>query len=362
MSSRTRTAAGVLLFAALGGAFAPPAEAQLQWSSKDEKMSFKVGLLAQMQGEAADVAGTDDTATNLFFRRLRLIMTFNLGEKLSIFMETDSPNLGKSNNAGVKDANDVYIQDFVATWKFSQQFMLDGGMMLLEQSYNHNQSAATLLALDYGPYTFVESAATGERVGRDYGLRARGYLFGDHLEYRAGVYQGVRGVNASNDLRFTGRLMYSFFTPPVGLFYRGTSLGKTQTLSFGASYEQQEDYDSFGLDAFYDQPWGEGNGFTAQVDYITLDGDTFLTALPEQTNLLLEAGVYFSSIRLQPFLQYAEQNFDDPALNDEEKLAAGLAFHYGGHNNNLKLSYARIEPATGKSRDQINLQWQVFQN
>ena len=145
-------------------------------------------------------------------------------------------------------------------------------MLLLEQSYNHNQSAATLMPVDYGPYTFVESAPTGERVGRDYGLRARGYLAGDHLEYRAGVYQGVRGTNASNDLRFTGRLMYSFFTPPVGLFYRGTSLGKTQTLSFGTSYEKQEDYDSFGFDVFYDQPWGEGNGFTAQADYVALDG------------------------------------------------------------------------------------------
>lgn len=154
--------------------------------------------------------------------------------------------------------------------------------------------------------------------------------------------------------------MYSFFTPHDGLFYRGTSLGKTQTLSIGASYETQEEYDSFGLDVFYDQPWGEGNGFTAQADCVSLDGGNFLTALPEQTNLLLEAGIYFSSIRLQPFVQYAQQDFDDPALVDEEKLTAGLAFHHGGHNNNLKLSYARIEPESGPSRDQINLQWQTF--
>ena len=29
----------------------------------------------------------------------------------------------------VKDSGDVFIQDFVATYKFSQQFMLDGGML-----------------------------------------------------------------------------------------------------------------------------------------------------------------------------------------------------------------------------------------
>lgn len=361
MSSRVRTAAGGLLLTAIVGTAAPPAQAQLQWSSKDEKMSFKVGLLGQMQGESADVAGTDDTANNLFLRRLRLIMAFTLGEKLSIFVETDSPNLGKASNAGVKDASDMFIQDFVATYKFSQAFMLDGGLLLLEQSYNHNQSAASLLTTDYGPYTFVESGPTGERVGRDYGLRARGYLADNHLEYRAGVYQGVRGTNASNDLRFTGRLMYSFFTPQVGLFYRGTSLGKTKTLSIGTSFETQEEYDSLGLDLFFEQPFGAGNGFVVQGDFVNVDGGTFLTALPEQTNFLFETGVYIASSKIQPFVQYASQDFDDAGRVDEERLTAGIAFHINGHNNNLKLSYTRIEPDGGSSRDQINLQWQVFQ-
>jgi hypothetical protein len=360
MSTRTRPAAAVLLAAAIAGLAAGPAAAQLQWSSKDEKATFKIGLLGQLQAESADVAGTDDSAENLFFRRLRVLMGFTLGDRLSVFLETDSPNLGKSSNAGVKDAGDTFIQDFVATWKFSQQFMLDGGLLLLEQSYNHNQSAASLLTLDYGPYSFVESAPTGERIGRDYGLRARGYLADDHLEYRVGVYQGVRGENASNDLRFTGRLMYSFFTPQVGLFYRGTSLGKTQTLSIGASFDTQEDYDSLGLDLFVDQPFGQGNGWVVQADYVQLDGGGFV-ALAEQTNLLVESGIYLAGPKLQPFVQYAAQDFDDGALLDEERLTAGLAFFFGGHANNLKLSYTRIEPDGGDTRDQINLQWQIFQ-
>jgi len=361
MSSRLRTAAGGLLLATLVGTLAPPANAQLQWTSKDEKLGFKVGILGQMMGEAADVPGTDDTANNLFLRRLRVIMGFTLGEKLSIFFETDSPNLGKSTNAGVKDASDIFVQDFVATYKFGQGFMLDGGLMLLEQSYNHNQSAATLLTVDYGPYTFVESGPTGERVGRDYGLRARGYLFENHLEYRAGVYQGVRGTNASNDLRFGGRLMYSFFTPQVGLFYRGTSLGKTQTLAIGGSYETQEEYDSAGLDFFWDQPIGENHSFVFQADYVNLDGGTFLTALPEQTNYLIETGFLFGNVKLQPFVQYAAQNFDAAALVDEERLTFGLGYFINGHNNNLKISFTRIEPDIGEGRDQINLQWQIFQ-
>ncbi len=350
---------GLLLVTGLA-VVAAPASAQLQWTSKDEKMNFKIGLLGQMQGEMVDVAGTDDTASNLFLRRLRLIMGFTLGEKLSVFVETDSPNLGKANNLGVKDTGDVFIQDFVATYKFSPKFMLDGGMLLLEQSYNHNQSAATLLATDYGAYTFVGNGPMGERIGRDYGLRARGYLLDSHLEYRGGIYQGLRGTNAANDLRFSGRVMYSFFTPQVGLFYRGTSLGKTKTLSIGGSYDTQEEYESVGLDFFWDQPIGE-SAFVFQADYNAVDGDTFVTALPKQANMLFETGFYFSSIRLQPFVQYAVQNFDAAARVDEERLTVGLSYYITGHNNNLKLSYTKIEPDAGDSRDQINLQWQVFQ-
>ena len=360
MRARMRTALwGLLLVTGVG--LAAPASAQLQWTSKDEKMNFKIGLLGQMQGEMVDVAGTDDTATNLFFRRARLLMGFTLGEKLSVFFETDSPNLGKSNNAGVKDSGDIFIQDFAVTYKFSPQFMLDGGMLLVEPSYNHNQSAATLLATDYGPYSFVESGPMTERVGRDYGLRARGYLADSHLEYRAGIYQGVRGTNAANDLRFTGRLMYSFFTPQVGLFYRGTSLGKTKTLSIGTSYDVQEKYDSFAVDLFYDQPIGDGNGFVFQADYVQPDGGTFAPTLPNQTNMLFETGFYFGSAKILPFVQYATQNFDAASRVDEERLTAGLTYYINGHNNNLKLSYTEIKPDVGESRSQINLQWQIFQ-
>lgn len=359
----TRGKAGTLVavaMAALIGA-AHPAAAQLQWSSKDDKMSFKVGLLGQIQAEAVDVAGTDDEAKNLFFRRLRLLAGFTLSDQLSVFVDTDSPNLGKATNAGVKDAGDVFIQDFAATYKFSQGFLLDGGMLLLDQTYNHNQSATSLMTLDYGGYTFNESTPTTSRTGRDYGLRARGYLADNHLEYRVGVYQGVRGPNASNELRYTARLMYSFFTPQVGLFYRGTSLGKTKTLSFGASYDTQEKYKSTGGDFFLDLPFGAGNGFVLQGDYVQVDGGTFLTALPKQTNTLVESGVYFAAAKVQPFLQYANENFDAAARIDEHRLTVGLGYFPSGHNHNLKLSYTRIEPKRGDSRKQINLQWQIFQ-
>jgi hypothetical protein len=360
VSKRRKAGAFAVLLTGTLLAAAAPAAAQLQWSSKDGSQSFKVGLLGQMQAEEADVAGSDDTSKNLSFRRLRLIMGFNLSDKLSIFVDTDSPNLGKA-TAGVKDTGNIFIQDFAATYKFAQAFQLDGGLLLMEQDYNHNQSAASLMTLDYGAYTFNESTPTTSRTGRDYGLRARGYVADDHLEYRLGIYQGVRGTNNSNEFRYAGRLMYTFFTPQVGLFYRGTSLGKTHSLSIGGSFDKQEEYHNYAGDFYLDQPLGGGNSLVLQGDYNQIDGGKFLTTLPKQDDVLIEAGVYFASVKLQPFIQYASEDFKDPLRIDETRDTFGIAYFLAGHNDNVKLSYTRIEPKHGDSRKQINLQWQVFQ-
>jgi len=158
------------------------ATAQLQWESKDGKTSFRFGLLSQVMAESVDLPGTDDDADNIFLRRFRLIGQLKLDEELTVFIQTDSPNLGKGAPSGTKDTGDVFLQDVVATWNPAQQFHLDGGLLLTEQTYNHNQSAASLLAVDYGAFTFDESTPTGSRVGRDLGLRVRGYLFDDLLE------------------------------------------------------------------------------------------------------------------------------------------------------------------------------------
>ena len=155
--------------------------------------------------------------------------------------------------------------------------------------------------------------------------------------------------------------MYSFFTPQVGLFYRGTSLGKTRTLSFGAGFDKQEDYEQVAADFFFDMPFGGGSGFVIQGDLAEIDGGSFVAALPKQTTLLLEGGIFFSRLKLQPYVQYAAQDFDARSRIDEERATVGLGYYVSGHNNNLKFSYTRIKPDIGDDRDQINLQWQIFQ-
>src|SRR5262245_4575905 len=107
-----RCARATLFAAACSVLLAPPVLArQVQWSWNDGETTLKLGVLAQPAAESADVPGTDDEANNLFLRRLRLIGGLNIGDRLALFGETDSPNLGKAANDGTKDAGDIFVQD-----------------------------------------------------------------------------------------------------------------------------------------------------------------------------------------------------------------------------------------------------------
>jgi hypothetical protein len=351
-----------VLAAALLVVFARSAVAQLQITSADGKQSFKLGILGQIDGESIENADAkDDTSNNLYLRRIRLLGSFKLSDQLSVFVDTDTPNLGKGNPDGTKNNADLFLQDVVVTYAFSKQFQLDGGLLLLAQSYNHTQSAATLMAIDYGPYTFNESTPTTSRTGRDYGVQARGYLLDDHLEYRAGVFQGLRGENDTNSFRYAGRLAYYILGPETSYFYRGTSLGQTQTLSIGASIDEQKDYKSHDFDLYWDQPIAGGDGITLQVDYTTVDGDIFIPSLPKQTNTMAEIGYYFHNAKLMPYVQFARNDFDAVIHPDEKRTQGGLAYYFNGHNSNIKLAWTKIDKDGANKRNQYLVQYQVYQ-
>jgi len=338
---------------------APTAQAAWQISSEDGSNSIKFGFLAKLRGESIDPP-TGSAEQNLFFRRLRILAGGKLNDKWSFFFETDSPNLGKE-SGGSKNHGDIFIQDFVVTYKpSSDKFMLDFGQLLAAVTYNSNQSAVSLLATDYQPTSFVWAGALDTKVGRDYGVRARGYLMNDKLEYRASLLSGNRGADSTNSFRFFGRVMYNFFDPMKGLFYKGTSLGKNKHLSIGASIDTQEDYQTTSVDFFFDQPLG-GNALTVQGSWSSLDGENFLTGIPEQDNMTLEAGFYFGESKLMPFVQFSSRDFsDDTANTDVDTTMIGIGYFFRGFNGNLKFSWLSADPDTGGSTDTIWLQLQAF--
>lgn len=342
------------------GAAVPAAEAQWEIKADDGKTSIKFGYLIKMRAESEELANGDE-AQNLFLRNLRLMFGGKLNEKWSYFIETDSPNLGKSDAAGNKDQGDVFIQDAYFTYEHGDQFKLDLGMILVPFSRNSTQSAATHLAQDYGPYSFLNSAPTRSRVGRDYGAQARGNVADKKLEYRIGVFDGARGTNASEDFRFAGRITYNFFDTEAGLFLTGNNLGAKRQLAIGAAFDTQDDYSAVAFDIFWDQPIGKtGNAFTLQVDTINYDGGTTFTTLPDQDALLVEVGYWFGAKKLQPFLQYAERDFANAATPDDEQLWVGINYRPGKHGSTFRAAFAQIGRDGADDRNVLQLTYQLF--
>ena len=364
--SKRRSWPVLAALAALLLAGADDALAQWQIATQDGKSTLKLGVLVQAQAEAIETSDAEHHSQNLFLRRARVLLGGTFSERWSFFLETDSPNLGKGKSDGSK-TSDLFVQDAFVTYSTGDAFKIDAGMMLLPLSHNHESSAAALSPVDYGAFTFVASDPTTSKVGRDYGIQARGYVLGKHLEYRVGAFQGYRGsdgaggVAGGEPFRVTARTVWYPFEADTGYFYTGNSLGTKKILAVGASYDAQSSYSSVAADVFYDQPL-PGGSVTLQTGWSRIDGDDFLTSLPEQDTWLVEAAYYSKSLRLGPFLQYTSRAYAAPSASraDEERLQAGVAWWLSGHKINVKAAWARLEKDGAPDRDQALVQLQVF--
>jgi hypothetical protein len=365
----------------------PPAGATAPTAFKIEAAngsSLKLGVLLQPQFSAVGDFTRDSMAMNLFIRRTRILIGGSLFGTVEYFLDTDYPNLFLANSSPTpptaesspKNTPGMNIQDAFLTYKaVGDAFKIDAGYMLPPMSHNAVQGAGTLYSWDYFAGTFQHSTAfgsSGNPVGRDAGLQLRGLVLDNHLEYRVGLFQGLRDgqtadeVGANNMFRTTGRLQVNVFDAETGFFYAGSYLGSKTVLSFGAAFDIQDDYKYFAGDAFADLPVG-GNVVTAQVNVAHWDGGDFLTTLPKQTLIAGEAGFHISDLHLAPILRFEKLMYADgedgapPPPLDPTRLGIGLAYFPSGHNLNIKAFYTHNTIEDGDhAAKQFNLQGQLY--
>jgi hypothetical protein len=342
-------------------------------------------MLLQPQYEAIGSPTANAVTQNLFLRRTRVLIGGTLFKVFDYFFDTDYPNLLKTtennaaNTADVKNTPGMNIQDAFVTYKpVHDVFKIDAGFMLPPLSHNAVQGATTLYGWDYFQNTFrstgVFGTAAPDPVGRDLGVEARGLVLDDHLEYRVGMFQGLRNastpavaatgtaaqVGGRNFFRVAARVQVNFLDAEPGFFYAGTYLGAKRILSVGASYDFQDDYKYWAVDGIVDLPAGPGV-ITAQVNLAQWDGGTFIAALPKQTAYMGEAGYLFSAISLSPILRFERLLVSNAALPDETRYVGGVAFWPFGHNSNIKAFYSRISASNAvHDYDRFNLQWQLY--
>jgi hypothetical protein len=350
-----RTALSTLAFALVASGVCV---AQAQITVNDD-VNIKFGVLGQVQADALENSADDDYARNFFLRRIRLLVGGQVAKNVTFFIETDAPNLGKTGSTGKAISPSVIVQDAYGEFAFSRTVMLDAGLMFVPFSRDSLQSAATLLQIDYGSYTFSQSTPIQSINGRDAGFQGRGYLADNHLEYRIGVFQGLRDTASTNGFRYTGRVQYNVLETEDGFFYTGTYLGRKKILAVGGAFDAQQDYHAFDVDVFVDHPAGPG-ALTGQFSYNRFDGDVFLTTLPKQNDIQLEVGYFLKSAKITPVLQYVQRGVVDTTTGDESRVSIGLNYWWVGHNANVKGAYTRINPSGLKDQNQFTIQVQFF--
>jgi hypothetical protein len=342
---------------------------------KSDDSSMKLGFMAQTSYEAVGSPSLEGTSQNIFFRRMRLMWSGNVGDKFEYFIETDNGNLGKGNADGSKTNGGLIIQDAVLTYKLTDKIKLDTGFILVPLSHHSTQGATNLHSWDYSAYAFLQSGLLGSSANRDTGVQVRGVVgkTRGNLEFRGGVWQGKRApadatFQNNNSLRVAARAQWNFFDAEGGLFMGGTYLGAKKILSVGVGHDRQDDYSATAFDVFVDWPLG-GNGIMGQFNHVEWDGKTWLPGLAKQATDFAELGFRIGSLKLSPMVRYEARKMDVPAPTaagcDETRFGAGLAWWFKGHQSNLKAFYTKVDPKSvgaysPNSYDQFNVQWQLL--
>ncbi len=339
-------------------------------------------------------------AFDMFVRRARLIVVAQFLKNLSAFFMVDSPNLGRTAVTTVGEDTVVskgfapaVVQDLFATLKVAgDAFTIEGGLFIPGFSANGMQSTTGYRGLDVAAVAAVV-AQTATSVLRDVGLQLKGYLVGDHLEYRlavlSGLRQGADGADPAgrNAPLVSGRLQYHLFDTEKGYVYSGYTFGKKKFLAVGGGFQFQKASDVAGesLDAYSALSagvWGNwplsgeasptgGDELAFIGEFYRYDGGETFANIAEQNDFLVEAAYYNKGANASVFARFEMQQFADDAVG--ESGAAGNKRWFGGgikyflaeNSFNFTLAYQRVQypDADGSAvndTNQFTLQMQAF--
>jgi hypothetical protein len=165
-----RISALAIVFATLA---ATPLKAQI--ALKSEEISARFGIQGQLWANwAQDATGTVPGYTqNLYLRRLRVMAGGEIGNDLTFFIQTDSPNLGKTPKS---PTGGFMLQDAFLEWKTCNPLRIDGGLYVVPLSRNTLQSTTSYYTMDLSPLTTISNSSTQSAGLRDLGLGARGFF------------------------------------------------------------------------------------------------------------------------------------------------------------------------------------------
>jgi hypothetical protein len=213
----------------------------------DGETKLDIGVLLQPLLQLSDDGAPDgeSIAVEIYARRLRLIVSGSVTQRITFFLETDQPNFGRQGDF----AAPMFMQDAFVTFRLNPSVWVDAGLMLLPFTHNGLQSASRLNALDYHAGLFPYPAGS-HKVFRDGGFQLRGLVARNRVHFRLGVFQGVRGragerdtatgvelaaLNPSGRPRVAGTVRCNLFGSEEGFFFGGMLFSELPVVSLGVS-------------------------------------------------------------------------------------------------------------------------------
>jgi hypothetical protein len=325
-----------------------------------DTVNFRFGVLLQSQ---ADFLQTPTGyVENIFVRRARFIVAGQVAKQVFFFFQTENSRLGFANAAGAKGLGTGFqTADFDVEWRLSKPLNLWAGLIYLPTSREALKASGSEFMIDTNTYTYTATTALAGSLGRDTGVMARGYFLSDHLEYRAGLFQGLRDAASRNPFREIARVQYNVFDTEVYNFpsFPGSYFGTKKILALGAAYDAQKSYKGPTADVYADFPTMFGSAL-GTITYQRLDGRKFVAALPKSNTFVVDGGLFFKGSKLGPWARYEKRNFAAPnSARNEKRALIGLNYYPFGNNFNFKTAFGRFSPAVGKKANQFTVQMQA---
>ena len=335
------------------------------------KPSIQVGAIVHMFASAQQDGFSNPNTANptsysrgFTLYRARVLVGGQLSKKGSFFMETELPSaIGGPNPDGTKNVKvSPIILDAQYQYNFCNAFQVIAGQQLVSDDRNGLQGAAALMANDFSffqyPYNLFANSPLQGNFGRDLGINTRGFLAGDHFEYRLGAFTG-RNTDGKGPLHFVGRFAYNFLDLEKDYYYSGTNLGQGKTVTWAAGFDAQASYYNLSTDVFLDHPLGDAGSITLNGAFQYMTGGTnlasqysFASLIPAQTVQFLELGYYFKTAKIQPWIRWENEAVSAKPeqtkgisvdafnkSNSSSVFGGGVNYFFNGLGTNLRLSY-----------------------
>ena len=334
-----------------------------------EHFSIRFGLQAQVWYEAAQSSFREQPSGdkgaygfNFYCRRCRILGTVQPWDNVTLAVLVETATAGKAVDpapgtpnpaASTKSFGVVQMLDAFGEIRLMPEVIINAGLMLIPITRNGLQGTTTYIPLDVGFTSAAHISALNTTVLRDIGLLIKGYLVGEHLEYRLGAFTGIREpavtmVDATHPSTMAGSrnvplfaawLQYNFLDVDKGYVFNGIYYGKKRIAGVSAGLMQQKGRDkdsalAFSASAFAAYPLNGpnkdgGDEVHGLVQYTHWDGKETAPTILNQNDLLVELGYYNRSTKLSVFGKFEGQfNVQDDTTMADETL--GNIIQFGG--------------------------------